>query len=214
MGNARCFSAFPCLPIKRKISRTMATLGGLGEPKKATRPLDLTDKHIFVHVISKSSIRLSKYSFKEEKYFCFDSLLSNRLASLTIFFFWILQYLLFTQLPKNNCALGTGSRTLKRHSHLEWSLDLSRTTVCWFSRVISERKDTNLHLHMQISGYILGTVRKISSVVFSIWYPSTRSCCNGAFSGKNTAAVWDKNTPHGSKPCLLCLGLSNLTTFL
>lgn len=105
-----------------------------GSQKKAPRSLDNSDKQIFLHVISKSSVRLSKCSFKGEKHFCFYSLLSGRPASLTMLyirtvqclriFFWTSQYLLFTQLQKNHSALGADSRmlihVLKQHFHLPW----------------------------------------------------------------------------------------------
>lgn len=81
--NARCFSALLSLPIERKISSTMAMLGGLGgsQKKKTTQALDNTYKQIFLHAINKSSFWLSKCSVKGEKYFCFYSMLSKRPAS-------------------------------------------------------------------------------------------------------------------------------------
>lgn len=152
--NAHCFSVLFCLPIERKINRTMVMLPGLwGEPKKAPKPLDNTDKQIFLYVISKSSIWLAKCSFKGEKYICFYALLWHTPASLMMLsirtvqrlriFFGTLQYSLFTQLLKNLSALGVDSRTLihvlKQHFHLPWKTNpsaTSRTTVCWFSKLI------------------------------------------------------------------------------
>lgn len=129
----------------------VARLGG--EPKKAPKSLDNTDKQIFLHVISKSSIWLAKCSFKGEKYICFYALLWDTPASLMMLsirtvqrlriFFGTLQYSLFTQLLKNLSALGVDSRTLihvlKQHFHLPWKTNpsaTSRTTVCWFSKLI------------------------------------------------------------------------------
>lgn len=128
-----------------------------GEPKKAPKPLDNTNKQIFMHVISKSSIWLSKCSFKGEKYICFCALLWDRPASLVMLYirtvqclqisFWTLQYLLLTQLPKNLSASGADSRTLihvlKQHFYLPWKRNpsaISRTTVCWFSKLICQKR--------------------------------------------------------------------------
>lgn len=171
-----------------------------GEPKKAPWPLDNTDKQIFLHVISKTSIRLSKCSSKGEKCFCFYSLLSDRPASLMMLyirtvqclhiFFWTLQYLLFTQLPKNHSTLGAGSRmlihVLKQHFHLPWSLRTLQNPCLLIFQTDSPSvgKGMSLHLHMQVSGYVLGTGQKISCVLSSIWCPNTRSCCNGGSLGQ------------------------------
>lgn len=45
-------------------------------------------------------------------------------------------------------------------------------------------KGRSLHLHMQVSGYMLGTVQKISCVPSSIWCPKARSCCNRGSHGQ------------------------------
>lgn len=202
-----------------------------GEPKKAPWPLDNTDKQIFLHVISKNSIRLSKCSSKGEKCFCFYSLLSDRPASLMMLyirtvqclhiFFWTLQYLLFTQLPKNHSTLAAGSRmlihVLKQQFHLPCHdpLELSRTPVYWFSRLI-------LHLLEKAWVYICTCRFQATS-----WALDRKSAAFSLAFGAPiqgaaaTAAAWvspdtasDKNTPSSSRPCQRYLRLSNQSTFL
>lgn len=190
-----------------------------GEPKKAPRSLDNTDKQILLHRISKSSVWLSERSFRGEKYFCFYSLLSDRPAALMCLpiLFWTLRYLLFTQLPKNHSALGADSRTLihvlKQHFHLPWKrnpLDRTGTADCWFSKLI-------LHLLEKAWIYICtcrfqatswALYRKSAAFDPAFGAPIQGAAATGAARGSPDEA-WDKNTPCGSRSCQLCLGLSN-----
>lgn len=112
-------------------------------------------------------------------------------------FFWTWQYLLFTQLLKNHSASGADSRMLIHvlKQHFEEETLRSLQDHCWFFQTdsASVRKGTSWHLHLQVPGYILGTVQKISSFLSSIWCPNRRSCRG------SPDAAWDKTTLCGSR---------------
>lgn len=118
-------------------------------------------------------------------------------------FFWTLQYLLFTRLLKNHSGLGAHFRTwvhvLQQHFHLLWlrnPLDLSRTSVCWFSKLI-------LHLLEKAGVYICtcrfqatcwALYRKSAVFPPAFGAPMQGAAATGAATGSPDTA-WDNPPP-------------------